>query len=387
MKIRIRSTMVAAAAGLALAATTAGGLALAADGPQDWYDGDNAAVADPHNTGIDLTLHDATGAVRTSGSTTEPIAAFAAAASGVRAGDSFATLFVHLAQSDTAPGAWPGLQVTGTDRYTGTGAVTAPAALAGKPFVRTTAAGYSLADVVAALPNDESSASFEGVYELRLRTSSPSLGVSTDYASTYVKVTGSTWQVTDAPVLGEGSGESTRVQATWPTKAVYGAPGSVRVTVAADQGVPGGTVRVVSGGTTLVEGPLSSGTATLALPKDLAPGRYDLRAVYAGGSGFEGSQSSATTVTVGKGKPGKPKLTVSGRTATVKVPTAAGLAKAGGKATITLTRGGTTKTVAVTIKKGVGTATLPAGSWTAVVTYAGDRSWSGATSKPVQVSV
>ena len=385
MKIHIRTTLVAAL-GVALAASAAGGIALAA-GPEDWYDGDNAAVADPHQTDVEVTLHDASGAVRTSGSTTEPIAAFASAAGSIRTGDAFASLFVHLARSGTAPGAWPGLQVTGTDRYAGPGAVSAPAPLAGRPFVRTTAQGYTLADVVAALPSTESSAGFAGVYELRLRTSSPTLGVTTDYASTFVKVTGSTWQVTDAPVLGEGSGEDTRVQATWPTKAAYGAAGSVRVTVSADQGVPGGTVRIVSGSETLVEGTLSSGSATLALPKDLAPGRYDLRAVYAGGSGFDGSQSSVASLTVAKGKPGKPKLTTSGKTATVQVPTAAGLAKAGGKATITLTSGGSTKTVAVTIKKGVGTATLPAGSWTAVVTYAGDRFWSKATSKPVQVTV
>ena len=99
-----------------------------------------------------LKLYNASGAEVTSGSTTTPLAAFAAADGAVRSGDEYASLFVHLPQSSTAPGAWPGVQATGTDKFSGAGAVTAPAALSGKPYVATTAAGYTLADVAAACP-------------------------------------------------------------------------------------------------------------------------------------------------------------------------------------------------------------------------------------------
>ena len=88
-------------------------------------------------------------------------------------------LFVHLPQSSTAPGAWPGVQVTGTDKFSGAGAVTAPAALNGKPYVaddRRAATRWPTSPT--ALPNNETGASFAGVYELRLRTSSPTDGVS-----------------------------------------------------------------------------------------------------------------------------------------------------------------------------------------------------------------
>src|SRR4051794_15498512 len=111
MKIRMKKRW-ASALGLALAMTTIGGVAIAA-GADDWYDGDNAAVPDHDNIGVALKLYNASGTEVTSGSTTTPIAAFAAAAGTVRANDTFASLYVHLAQSGTAPGAWPGVQVTG----------------------------------------------------------------------------------------------------------------------------------------------------------------------------------------------------------------------------------------------------------------------------------
>lgn len=386
MKIRVKKTWIAAV-GLALAVSTAGGVALA-DGADDWYEGDNASVADHDNTGVELTLHNASGAEVTSGSTTAPLAAFAAAAGPVRAGDTFASLYVHLPQSSTAPGAWPGVQVTGTDKFSGSGAVSAPASLGGKPYVATTADGYSLADVAAILPNEETSASFAGVYELRLRTSSPTDGVSTEYAATWVKVSGSTWEITDAPVLGEGSGTPTSVDVTWPAKLTYGKAGKVQVAVDADEGTPTGAVRVVSGGATVVQGTLTGGSATLTLPKAaLEPGSHSLRVVYAGSTGYAGSQSPATTVTVAKGKPGKPTLKVAGSKGTVTVRTAAGLAKAGGKATITLTKGSTSQKVTVKIRAGKGTVTLPKGSWSAIVAYAGDARYAPATSKTYQVTV
>src|SRR3954449_12398927 len=180
MKTRVNKAVLAAA-GLAVAVTVAGGVAVGA-GADGWYTGGNATVADPDNTGVALKLYNGAGTEVTSGSTAQPLAAFAAAAGAVRADDTYATLYVHLPESSTAPGAWPGLQVSGTDKFSGAGAVAAPAALDGRPYVRTTAEGYTLADVASALPNNETGASFAHVYELRLRTSSPTKGVSTRYA-------------------------------------------------------------------------------------------------------------------------------------------------------------------------------------------------------------
>ncbi|WP_243058779.1 Ig-like domain repeat protein [Nocardioides sp. SR21] len=295
----------AAFVGLALAVSTAGGVALAA-GADDWYDGDNASVADHDNLGVELKLYNASGTAVTSGSTTTPIAAFAAAAGTVRADDTYASLFVHLPQASTAPGAWPGVQVTGTSKFSGSGAVTAPASLAGKPYVATGADGYTLADVAAILPNNETAASFAGVYELRLRTSSPTDGVSTEYAVTYVKVTGSSWTITDAPVFGQVGDTATSVKATWPKKIKYGKAATVKITVNAASGStkPTGKVRVVNGSKTVGSATLSGGKATVTLAKkSLKPGKYTLLVRYDGAAGsFTPSQSAAKTITVVKSK-------------------------------------------------------------------------------------
>ena len=98
-----------------------------------------------------------------------------------------------------------------------------------------------------------------------------------------------------------------------------------------------------------------------------------------------------------KAAPGKPTFKVKktptakkGGTATVTVPTASGLAKAGGTAQLVLKKGKATKTVKVTIKAGDGTVKLPKlpkGTWSATVTYAGDTHYLTATSKAVKVKV
>src|SRR6478735_3246614 len=290
MNFRMKK-MWASALGLALAVTTVGGVALAA-GADDWYEGDNASVPDHDNIGVALKLYNAAGAEVTSGSTTTPIAASVAAVGAVRDGDKFASLFVHLPQSDTAPGAWPGVQVTGTDEFEG------------KPTVATTADGYTLADVAAILPNHETAASFAGVYELRLRTSSPTEGVSTEYAAAYVKITGTTWKLTDAPVFGQIGDTATSVKATWPRKIKYGktARVTVKVTAATGSAKPTGKVRVVSGSKTIGKATLSGGQATVTLAKrSLKPGKYTLVVRYDGAAGsFEPSQSAAKKITVKK---------------------------------------------------------------------------------------
>ena len=394
MNFRLKKTWIGAL-GIALALSATAGVALGA-GADDWYDGDNATVPDANKTAVALKLYDASGNQVTTGSTTAPLAAFAAADGTVRAGDQFASLFVHLPQSGTAPGAWPGVQVTGTDRFAGTGAVTAPASLSGKPYVRTTADGYSLADVAAALPNSESGASFVGVYELRLRTSSATQGVADEYAATYLKVTGSTWSVTSAPILGGGgSTVSTSVTATWPAKLAYGTASTVKVTVNAASGTakPSGNVRLVSQGETLSTAQLSGGSANLTVSKAaFAPGSRSFKVVYSGApNAFSPSESGPKTYQVAKAAPGKPTFKVTkaptakkAGSATVTVPTASGLVKATGKATVVLKKGGATKTLPVTIKAGKATVVLPklpAGTWSVTVTYAGNAYYLKSTSK------
>jgi len=405
MNFRLKKTWVAAL-GLALAASTAGGVALAYGAEDGGVATSDVTLPDPNQTAVALKLYDGSGNVVTSGSTTAPLAVVAAADGVVRANDEYASLFVHLPQSSAAPGDWPGLQVTGTDKYAGAGAITVPGAPAGKPFVRTTAAGYTLADVKQALPNNETGASFVGVYELRLRTSSASAGVSDQYAAAYVKITGTTWAITTAPVLGGGGNPpqtpvGTSVSATWPAALTYGAGASVSVTVNQASGAnkPTGTVRLVSGSTTLGTATLSGGAATLTLaPTALTPGSKALKVVYPGvANAFNASESSTKTITVAKAAPGKPtykttKAPTSKKkgTATVTVPTPAGLATAGGTASVVLKKGSSTKTIKITIVNGTATVKLPKlapGKWTVTVTYDGNANYLTATSKSYKLKV
>jgi Bacterial Ig-like domain (group 3) len=406
MKIRVKKTW-AAAVGLALAATTFGGVALAVENPSGWYTGGNATVVDPDRTAVALRLYDAAGNQVSSGSTTTQLAAFAAADGPVRAGDDYASLFVHLPQSSTAPGAWPGVQATGTSKFTGAGAVAAPSSLAGKPYVATSAGGYTLADVVAGLPNNETGASYAKVYELRLRSSSATAGVSNQYAAAYVRISGTTWTLTSSPVLGDSTtppapaAVGTSVAVTWP-RITYGKAAAVVVTVKAAWGAakPSGTVTLVTGSRTLSSVRLTSaGTATLTVAKTaLAPGSRSLKVTYAGvANAFVASQSAPKTIQVAKGATGTPTLKVvkkptgrKGGAATVKVPTTTGLAKAGGKVTVVLKKGKKSKKVTATIRSGSATVKLPKlpkGTWTATVVYLGDSYYTSSRSKAVRVKV
>lgn len=380
------------ALGLALTLSAVGGGVALGAGEEGWYEGGNATVPDPDRTAVALKLYDGTGTEVTSGSTTAPLAAYAAAGGTIRAGDDHASLFVHLPQSDTAPGAWPGLQVTGTDAYVST------------PRVATTADGYTLADVEQALPNEETGASFAGVYELRLRTSSEDAGVGTAYAATWVKVTGSTWQVTTAPVLGDEEPEpdpepvATSVSVTWPSALRYGTAASAVATVTPASGatVPTGSVRLVLGSQTLATATLAGGKATLAVPRTLVPGTRTLQVVYGGATDtFTASSSAAKAFSVAKAAPGRPTLKVTKKPTTKKagaalvaVPTASGLVVPSGSGVLTLVKGKTVKKVTVRLASGKATVKLPKlpkGAWKVTFTYAGDTSYLTAVSPSVTV--
>jgi hypothetical protein len=306
-----------AVVGLALVASGIGGLAAAAPSftgdptALDWYVGDNATVADPARSDVPLRLYDADGAVVTSGTVAGGLPAFAAADGAVRADDTHATLFVHAAQSGAAAGAWPGVQATGTDRFSGPGAVTVPAPLAGHPVVRT-AGGYGLADVVASFASS-GQGSFGGVYELRLRTSSAAKGVSDRYASAYVKVSGADWTVVAGPEAGVQPA-TTHTTGTAPATASYGRGFTVRATVTGISAA-GGTVAVKKGTTTL---------ATKALDADgiidipigalaLAPGTHALTVVFSGTAQAAASQGALSVKVVAA------RSTTTGRLAAAKI--------------------------------------------------------------------
>lgn len=298
-----------------------------ADTSLDWFDGDHPSAADPNRASTALKVYDAAGAVVTGGSVNAPLGAFVAADDAVRAGDTYGSLFLHVPDAGLAQGAWTGVQSTGTTKFD----VAHPASLNGKPFVVTnTARALTLGDFLDGYPASGSTGDFKDVYELRLRTSSVQGGVSERYASAFVKVTGATWAVTTAPIVG-GTGPTPSPTPT-PTTPVTTTP------------------------------TIPAPTTPVAAPR-VAPGK--------------------PVVTFVK----KPTAKKKGK-ATISVATRG--AKASGKVTITVKKGSKSKKITVTLsagKKSVSIPKLAKGTWKVTAAYSGDARYLPSTSKTVSLKV
>ncbi|MFL6160262.1 MAG: hypothetical protein ACJ72D_29585, partial [Marmoricola sp.] len=232
-----------AALAVALASTVASGLLVTTASADintnpPWQE---AAAKDP-NAVRTLNFYDANGNQVTSGSTTAAFP-FVAASGTVRAGDDHATLFVYTPVAGTPAGAWSGTQLTATATYP---IASPPAALpTGVPALKgiSGAAGdKTLAQHIADYPNASSTAGYQGVYEVRLRTSSNTAGVADQYAVSDIVVSGTTWTV-------YGSKIDSVATATVPTTGTYGTSFQVPVTVTGAGATPTGTVTVKEGST------------------------------------------------------------------------------------------------------------------------------------------
>jgi hypothetical protein len=177
----------------------------------------------------------------------------------------------------------------------------------------------------------------------------------------------------------------------------YGKGGSLPVTVTAPGGAPvSGQVTLTGAGPAQSKALSSTGTATFTVPRTLAVAKHSLRITYGGTSNLNASLSQVSW-TVGKAAPGRPTLKPAGALkaskrgkVTVTVPSGSGLAKATGKATVAVTKGGVTRRVVGTLTTGRVVVTLPKlakGTWAAVVTYAGDRTYLTAKSATVRLVV
>lgn len=420
----IKKSSWGAIAALTLVATAAGGMAIASaprfDGDPtslSWYEADNASVPDPDRTGLALGLYDADGRAVTTGTTTAPLPAFAVAGGALRAGDTSATLFVHAAQSGTAQGAWPGVQLTGTDRYDGqaTPPLVVPAGLSGRPLVRTAGAA-TLADVLNGFASADQG-TYAGVLELRLRTSSATAGVGSSYAGAYLRVSGTTWTVVDGPAPVDPSPSptdptsgptdptsspttqapaTTTTTATAPATAFYGRSFAVSATVA---GGVGGTVTLREGARVITTATLGeNGRAALVVPaRAVQPGARTLTVAYGGSAA---AQASSTTVRVSVAKaPATVRATLSAarikRTAQAKVTVvvaATGVPGSGITGAVTVFDGkkrltGVSLTAARNGRVVVTLPRLAVGAHSLKVVYAGNANVASASSAAVRLTV
>lgn len=391
----------AAGLGLALVAG-AGGIAAAAE-PLSWYSGGNASLADPDSI-TTLKIVNAGGTEITSGSLDDPLGAFAVAADTVRSDDTSASLFVHLASLSSAPGGWSGLQASATTKYTGSGATPPPSGAAGKPFV-SLAGSLPLTQVAETFPNEESAPTYAGVYELRLRTSSATGGVSNRYASAFVKVSGSQWAVTTAPDLGEDSADPTAITAGWGAGFAYGGTRNVTVKVVAGSTAAKGSVVLRSGSVTVSQAPKTldaNGAAILTIPKGkLLPGKRAVTVAFTTSDATVAASavSAPHSYTVARGNVAAPTFKVTKKitakkagSLTVTVAKPVGLLAPTGKVDVTLKKGSKTVTIknkTVNSKGQVKVAVRKqkAGKWKVTITYKGDARYNARKSVAKKVTV
>lgn len=177
--------------------------------------------------------------------------------------------------------------------------------------------------------------------------------------------------------------------------------GTYKVTVTEPSGLADATggvaVTLKNGATTkVVDGTLSAGVATIALPK-LPAGTWTASVAYAGDGNYNAKTvtgasvvSKKATVTKVAGAVTKtPTSTASGSyTVTVTQPT--GLAKATGKVTVTIKRNAVVKTVTGTLSSGKVTVTVPKlskGTWSVSISYAGDANYASKTATGASIKV
>ncbi|MCU1394433.1 MAG: hypothetical protein JWM34_2861 [Ilumatobacteraceae bacterium] len=187
-----RAALRAAVAGittLALAAVitaSAGGTA-SADTPPPPFEPDPGSIGG-------LVFYNAAGQVITSGSTTDaPFAAYVQATGPGRAGDTKATLFGYLPKNGVATGSWAGEAMTASTAFPNAGAP-APVSTTSTPVVSVVASDETLAGLAGDFPNNASDA-YQGLYQLRLKTSGPNQTANGRYSEADILITGTTWTV------------------------------------------------------------------------------------------------------------------------------------------------------------------------------------------------
>ena len=190
--LRTRRLQITAAIGLAAAVTAAvivavpGGAAAPATPPYE-------PLPNPPVVGS-LKFFNAAGTEIFGGKVDDaPFASYVQSSTPGRSGDNKATLFGYLPKNGVSYDAWSGQALTASPRYPN---ASAPGALATStlPVVTVSEFDYKLTDLVAAFPNSATDA-YQGLYQLRVKTSGPGIGLNTSYSVADIKVSGSTWSV------------------------------------------------------------------------------------------------------------------------------------------------------------------------------------------------
>ena len=246
-----------------------------------------------------LTFYDASGNVITTGNVNDaPFAAYVQASHAGRAGDTKATLYGYSPKNGVPTGSWSGEQLTASPTYP---KPTAPAPLNSSPLplVSLTAADSPLSTLIGDFPNTAVD-SYQGLYQLRVKTSGPGQPAAATYDSADILVTGSTWTlVYPAPVP-----QATTISLAVAPPSPQPAGTSVTLTATVSPSNAAGSVQFLDGASaigapvTVVAGSASKATSALTV------GGHSLTAVFtpanppSNPTAFTGSTSSAVPFTV-----------------------------------------------------------------------------------------
>jgi Bacterial Ig-like domain (group 3)/WxL domain surface cell wall-binding len=286
MTIRPKSVIVGAAV-LAVAAgllAGSGGAALAAAPP---WEPDASSIGG-------LTFYDAAGNQITGGNVNDaPFATYVLAGTAGRAGDNKATLFGYLPKNGVAIGAWTGEAISGSTTYPNASAP-APLGSSALPLVTQTSGDETIAQLAGDLPNTATD-TYQGLYQLRLKTSGPNLPVGATYDSADILISGSTWSVVYPAIVATPT--------TTSLSTVPGSPQNAGTSVTLNATVSpaaAGTVQFKDGAANIGSPVTVSGGAASTSTSSLAVGSHTLTAVFTPSNStlFAGSTSSGVPFVV-----------------------------------------------------------------------------------------
>ena len=258
---------------------------------------------DPSSIG-GLTFYDAAGNQITGGNVADaPFASYALASAPGRAGDNKATLFGYLPKNGVAIGAWTGEALSGSPTYPNASAP-APLNSSALPLVSLTGGDETIAQLAGDLPNTATDA-YQGLYQLRVKTSGPGQPAGSTYDSADILISGSTWTVVYPAVVATPTSTTLATVPASPQNA--GTPVTLNAAVSP---ATAGTVQFKDGASNIGSPVSVSGGAASTSSSSLTVGSHSLTAVFTPTNTtlFAGSTSPGVTFVV-NGIPATPTTT------------------------------------------------------------------------------
>jgi hypothetical protein len=248
---------------------------------------------DPSSIG-GLTFYNAAGNQITGGGINDaPFAAYVAAGAAGRAGDNKATLFGYLPKNGVAIGAWTGEGLTGSTVYPN---ASAPGALGSSslPLVSLTGSDETINQLAGDLPNTATDA-YQGLYQLRLKTSGPGQAAGATYDSADILISGSTWSIAYPAIVATSTTTTLTATPTSPQNAGTSITLNASVSPSA-----AGTVQFLDGATSIGSPVTVSGGSASTSTSTLSVGTHSLTAVFTPSNTtlFNGSTSAAVSYVV-----------------------------------------------------------------------------------------